>query len=120
LIITSSGLTKSLIGMHLSLPHNLLCLLVVSANAITALPRDDLLSSKKSPNETSSFLVEHNAPAFCTSSVAWSGAAGIDPNLVQDCTAAADSFWRVEVLRHGVSKFEFVNKDTAPAYHNSK
>ena len=120
LITTSSGLTKLLIDMRLSLPQNLLCLLIVSANAITALTRDDLLSLKKPFNKTSSFLVEHNAPAFCTSSVAWSGYTGIDPNLIQDCTAAVNTFWHVEVIRHGVSEYEFVNKDTAPAYHNSK
>ncbi|KAL2038677.1 hypothetical protein N7G274_008435 [Stereocaulon virgatum] len=119
-IITSSGPTKSSMDMHPSLQQNLLYLLIVSANAITAFPRDNVLSSKKSSNKRSTLPIKHDTPAFCTSSVAWSGAAGIDSNLIQDCTAAASTFWSVEVMRHGGSEFEFVNKDTAPAYHNSK
>ena len=104
--------------MHQSSSGILLRLLVLFSCAVLALPLDDILSAKSSPNVTSSFLTKSTVPDFCTSSIAWTGDAGLDPNLLRDCGMASNTFWNAEVGRHGVSEFEFLNNETASAHRN--
>ena len=104
--------------MHLSSSGTLLCLLVLFSCTVFALPLDDILSAERFPNVTSSFLTESTVSDFCTSSIAWTGDAGLDPNLLRDCGTASNTFWNVEVRRHGVSEFEFLNSETPSAHRN--
>ena len=104
--------------MHLSSSGILLCLLVLFSCAILALPLDEILSAKSSPNVTSSFLTESTVPGFCISSIAWTGDARLDPNLLLDCGTASNTFWNAEVGRYGVSEFEFLNNETISAHRN--
>lgn len=104
--------------MHLSSSGTLLCLLVLFSCTVFALPLDDILSAERFPNVTSSFLTESTVSDFCTSSIAWTGDAGLDPNLLHDCGTASNTFWNVEVRRHGVSEFEFLNSETPSAHRN--
>ena len=104
--------------MHQSSSGILLCLRVLFSCAIFSSRSTTILPVKSSPNVTSSFLTESTVPDFCTSSIAWTGDAGLDPNLLRDCRTASNTFWNAEVSRHGMSEFEFLNNETASAHRN--
>ena len=97
-----------------------LCSLIFFTCTVLTLPLNDLLPATSSSNITSASLLKGIIPAYCTKSVAWTGDAGLESTFLSDCGRVNMEFWNAEVIRHGVSEFEFLNKESAPAHRNPR